>query len=69
MVTTIQGSNKTRKRNGIKTRTQRLPVPIDELPEYRDAVEWAVGVRAAADRQIAREASVVPTGVLQRIDA
>ena len=69
MVTTMQGPNKTRNRNGNRTRTHRLPVPIDELPEYRDAVEWAVGVRAEAERQIAREASVVPTGVLRRIDA
>ena len=48
---------------------QRLPVPVDELPEYRDAVEWTVGVRAEAERKIAREASVVPIGVLQRMDA
>ena len=44
-------------------------MPVDELPEYREAVEWAVGVRAEAERKIAREASEVPIGVLQRMDA
>ena len=69
MVTTTDKPKKARRRNGKKARTPRLPVPIDELPEYRDAVDWAVGVRAEAERQIAREASVVPIAVLQRIDA
>ena len=44
-------------------------MPADELPEYRDAVDWAVGVRAEAERKIAREASEVPIGVLRRMDA
>ena len=69
MATTIHVPKKTRRRNGKKARTPRLPVPLDELPEYRDAVEWTVGVRAEAERKIAREASEVPIGVLQRLDA
>ena len=69
MATTIHVPKKTRRRNGKKARTPRLPVPVDELPEYTDAVEWAVGVRAEAERKIAREASEVPIGVLQRMDA
>ncbi len=69
MATTIHVPKKTRMRNGKKARTPRLPVPLDELPEYRDAVEWTVGVRAEAERKIAREASEVPIGVLQRLDA
>lgn len=69
MATTIHVPKKTRRRNGKKARTPRLPVPVDELPEYREAVEWAVGVRAEAERKIAREAAVVPIGVIQRMDA
>ena len=69
MVTKTEKPKKTRRRNGKKARTPRLPVPVDELPEYREAVEWAVGVRAEAERKIAREASEVPIGVLQRMDA
>ncbi len=69
MVATIHVPRKTRRRNEKKARTPRLPVPVDELPEYRDAVDWAVGVRAEAERQIVREASEVPMGVLQRMDA
>lgn len=69
MVTTTEKPKKARRRNAGKARTPRLPVPVGELPEYRDAVEWAVGVRAEAERKIAREASEVPIGVLQRIDA
>ena len=69
MVTTTEEPKKARRRNARKARTPRLPVPVDELPEYRDAVEWAVGVRAEAERKIAREASEVPLEVLQRLDA
>ncbi len=60
MVTTIRKPNKTRMR--------KLPVPVDELPEYRDAVEWATGVRAEAEKTIARETAVIPIGVMQRCD-
>ena len=60
MVTTIRKPNKARRR--------KLPVPVDELPEYRDAVEWATGVRAEAEKMIARETAVIPIGVMQRCD-
>lgn len=60
MVTTIRKPNKTRMR--------KLPVPVDELPEYKDAVEWATGVRADAEKKIARETPVIPVGVMQRCE-
>lgn len=60
MVTTIRKPNKARMR--------KLPVPVDELPEYRDAVEWATGVRAEAEKKIARETAIIPIGVMQRCD-
>ena len=69
MVTTIEKPKKAGKRKARKANQVKLPLPIDELPEYRDAVEWAVSVRAEAERQIAREASEVSIGVTQRIDA
>ena len=68
MVTTIRKPNKARRRKTKESARRKLPVPVDELPEYRDAVEWATGVRAEAEKKIARETSVIPIGVMQRCD-
>ena len=68
MVTTIRKPNKTRKRKTKESARRKLPVPADELPEYRDAVEWATNVRAEAEKKIARETAIIPIGVMQRCD-
>ncbi len=68
MVTTVQKPKKARKRNTENVGQRRLPVPVDELPEYRDAVKWAMGVRADAEKTIARETAIIPMGVMQRCD-
>ena len=60
MVTTIRKPNKTRRR--------KLTAPVDELPEYMDAVKWATDVRTEAERKIALETAVIPVGVMQRCD-
>ena len=44
------------------------PVRLDELPEYRAAVEWAISIRTKAEREIARDAVSVPAGALRRMD-
>ncbi len=68
MVTTIRKPNKTRKRKTKESARRKLPVPVDELPEYMDAVEWATNVRAEAEKKIARETAIIPIGVMQRCD-
>ena len=46
----------------------KMPVPMAELPEYRDAIKWAAKVRAEAEAKIARETNHVSDGVLRRLD-
>lgn len=68
MVTTVQKPKKSRNRNRKKAGQPKLPVPVDQLPEYRDAVKWATGIRTEAEKAIARETAVIPIGVMQRFD-
>ena len=46
----------------------KLTVRLDELPEYRAAVEWAISIRTKAEREIARDAVSVPAGALRLLD-
>ena len=57
-----------RRRRRKKAVQSKMPVQLNELPEYKDALKWAAGVRAEAEAKIARETNNVPDGVLKRLD-
>ena len=45
----------------------RKPVSVDALPEYKEAIEWAIEVRTKAEAEIAREAAVIDVGIMDRL--
>jgi len=56
-------------RGRIKKAVQaKMPVQMNELPEYKDALNWTASVRAEAEKRISRETNEVSSGVLKRLD-
>ena len=60
---------KRRRRRKSQAAQVKLPVPVDELPEYKDAVAWAVDVRVKAEKEIARETENISPGAMRRLKA
>ncbi len=65
----VSSSPKGRRRKKNKAAQVKLPVAVAELPEYKDAVAWAVEVRVKAEKQIAREAENINPGAMRRLKA
>ena len=65
-----KASRTSRRRKGVKkTPATQKPVAADQLPEFREALDWADEVRAKAEAEIARETSDIPRGVMDRLRA
>ena len=60
---------KSKRSKKAKATQAKLPGPVDELPEYKEAVQWAAGVSAEAEKKIARETSHIPIGVMLRLES
>ena len=65
----VKRSGRSKKTSRQKAVQVKMPVPMNELPEYKDALRWAESVRAEAEKRIARETNEVSGGVLKRLDS
>ncbi|MCY4580752.1 MAG: hypothetical protein OXD31_17130 [Chloroflexi bacterium] len=64
----VKWSGRSKKTSRQKAVQVKMPVPMNELPEYKDALRWTESVRAEAEKRIARETNEVSGGVLKRLD-
>lgn len=65
----VSSAPKGRRRKKNRAAQVKLPVAVAELPEYKDAVAWAVDVRVEAEKEIACEAENIHHGAMRRLKA